>query len=119
MIEGERPVRIFSNKEDVMEIIGLIVEETKEANLNMGKSFDIVNSIFSQLPHFACKNSILNNQYQKDIAMYSYSSEFSISPYKGSYSEQPALWIKKSFIIKNALSKREKSLTNKAKQQGN
>ena len=45
---------------------------------------------------------------QKDIERYIYSEQFSISPYPGSYGEQPAKWVDRVFIIKNALAKKQK-----------
>ena len=45
---------------------------------------------------------------QKDIERYIYSEQFGISPYPGSYGEQPAKWVDRAFIIKNALAKKQK-----------
>ena len=117
MIDGVRPVKTFRNDDDVKEVIDLIIEETREVNKNMGKSFDIANSVLKQLPFFSCTNIAVNKESQEDIAKYSYCSEFSIPPHIGGYGKQPRRWITKSFIIKNALAKRENSL--KQEQQRN
>ena len=120
MIDGVRPVKTFRNDDDVKEIIDLIIEETREANKDMGKSFDIANSVLKQLPFFACINIVLDKDSQQDIAKYSYCSEFSIPPHIGGYGKQPGRWIAKSFIIKRALATRENSLNQKQmKNQGN
>ena len=78
----------------------------------MGKNFKISSSILSQLPFFACKNIILNKENQDDISRYVYSTEFSCPAYKGSYGEQPAKWVKKSFIIQSTLRDRENKISN-------
>ena len=43
--------KVFTCKEDVWEIIDLLIEETKEAN-EKGKEFDIAKSVNAQLPFF-------------------------------------------------------------------
>ena len=68
-----------------------------------GKGFDIPKSIMAQLPFFSCKNIVLNEKAQKDIARYIYCSDFGISPYQGSYGNQPARWIEKSFLLKKIM----------------
>ena len=97
----------FTSDEDVWNVIDLLIEETKEANRE-GKNFNIAESVMAQLPFFACNNLILNKDAQKDISRYIYSKDFGISPYKGSYGEQPQRWIEKSFTIKNLI-ERQKS----------
>ena len=57
----------------------------------------------------------MDNDTQKDINRYIYCSEFNVAPYKGDYGEQPSLWTQKTFIIKQALAKREKNTIDKAK----
>jgi hypothetical protein len=76
-------------------------------NEKEGKSFDVAKSIMAQLPFFSCKNIVLDNEAQKDIAKYIYCSDFGISPYKGSYGEQPKKWIDKSFLIKKMINSQE------------
>ena len=58
---------------------------------------------------------ILDKSIQKDINRYLYCSEFNVPPYKGDYGQQPSLWTQKTFIIKQALAKREKNTIDKAK----
>jgi hypothetical protein len=99
--------RTFECDEDVWAIIDLLIEETEELN-EKGKEFDIAKSVNAQLPFFCCKNIIRSREYQKDIERYIYSEQFGISPYPGSYGEQPARWVDKAFIIKNALAKKQK-----------
>ena len=45
---------------------------------------------------------------QKNIERYVYCEQFGISPYPGSYGEQPAKWVDRAFIIKNTLAKKQK-----------
>ena len=73
-----------------------------------GKEFDIAKSINAQLPFFCCKNIVHDKSIQKDIERYIYSEQFGIPPYPGSYGEQPAKWVDRAFIIKNALAKKQK-----------
>jgi len=100
-------MRTLTSDDEVFEVIDLIIEETKEAN-SKGGSFNIGESVMVQLPFFACNNIFLNKESQKDIARFVYSRDFGISPYKGSYGEQPAKWVAKSFLLKNLL-ERQKS----------
>lgn len=100
-------MRIFTSDKDVWDVIDLLIDETEQANYE-GKSFNIAESVMAQLPFFACNNLILNKDAQKDISRYIYSKDFGISPYKGSYGEQPQRWIEKSFTIKNLI-ERQKS----------
>ena len=72
-------------------------------NEEKGKSFDVAKSTMAQLPFFSCKNIVLDDKSQKDIAKYIYCNDFNVQPYKGSYGEQPKIWIEKSFIIKKLM----------------
>ena len=72
-------------------------------NEEKGKSFDVAKSIMAQLPFFSCKNMVLDEKSQKDIAKYIYCNDFNVQPYQGSYGEQPKIWIEKSFIIKKLM----------------
>ena len=85
------------------EIIDLLIEETRETNDKEGKSFDIAKSVMAQLPFFACKNILLDENAQKNIARYVYCSDFGISPYQGDYGDQPKKWVDKSFLIKKLM----------------
>ena len=84
-------------------------------NNKKGKEFDGAQSINAQLPFFACRNNLLDEEIQKDLNRYVYCQEFNVSPYKGSYGEQPCVWTQISFIIKQALAKKEKTIIEKAK----
>ena len=44
--------------------------------------------------------------------------KFNVPAYKGSYGEQPCLWVDKAFVIRNAFAKLEKKQINKVKQDG-
>lgn len=50
---------------------------------------------------------MLKQESQKDISKYFYCKEFGISPYPGSYGEQPSRWIQKTSIINRATNIRE------------
>ena len=106
-IDGKYDTRTFESEQDVWEIIDLLIEEAKEFN-EKGKSFDVAKSINAQLPFFCCKNIVHSREHQKDIERYIYCEQFGISPYQGSYGDQPAKWVDKAFIIKNALAKKQK-----------
>ena len=58
-------------------------------------------------------NILYNQEAQKDIEKYIYCKEFGISPYSGSFGEQPKRWVDIAFRIKKALAKREQSMINK------
>ena len=114
LINGERINKTFTCKEDVWEIIDLLIEEVHEHN-KKGKEFDVAQSINAQLPFFTCKNYLLDSDIQKDISRYMYCKEFNVPPFKGTYGEQPSIWAQKTFIIKNALAKKEKTMIDKVK----
>tara|TARA_Y100000361_G_C11161010_1_gene347300 strand:+ start:2074 stop:2283 length:210 start_codon:yes stop_codon:yes gene_type:complete len=61
----------------------------------------------AQLPFFACKNIMLDTKSQKDISRFMYSRQYKISPYKGSYGEQPKKWVEKSFLLNNLLQRQK------------
>ena len=115
IIDGKRETRLFRCKEDVQDVIKLLIEETKEFNKE-GKSFDVGMSVSKQLPFFSCMNILYNQEAQKDIEKYIYCKEFGISPYPGSFGGQPKRWVDRVFIIKKALAKREESMINKQKE---
>ena len=112
LIDNTYPKLLFNNNDDVWSIIRLIIDETKEANRKLGKRFNIAQSVYQQLSFFACKNIIINREYQRDITKHLYCSEVNNPAHNGCFSEQPARWVKKSFIIGNVL-KSIKSETNK------
>ena len=100
--------REFESIDDVWDVIDKLIEEVKEYNRE-GKSFDVARSINAQLPFFICKNVLYSKRLQKDVERYIYCQDFGISPYPGSYGNQPCLWIDKVFIIKNTLAKISKN----------
>ena len=108
MVDGKRETRIFKCKEDVWEVVDLIIIETKEVNFEEGKDFDISTSVISQIPFFACPNVLIDATVQLDIERYIYCEKFGVSPYNGSYGEQPHKWVRRSFAIRNAIAKKEK-----------
>ena len=61
---------------------------------------------------------MISKECQKDIARYVYCKEFGASPYPGDYSKHPAIWIDKSFVIKNAFAKLENAQVEKARKDG-
>ena len=107
-IDGKYGERTFSNKEDVLNVIDIIKEETKNLNEKEGKDFDLALSLKSQLPFFCCPELLVDVTYQRDIKRYIYCEQFGVPPYEGGYGAQPPLWIDKAFIIKRAFAKLEK-----------
>ena len=100
--------KLFESKEDVNDIIGLLIDEAKEWN-NRGKNFDIALSVSKQLPFFCCPNSVLTKDYQKSIQRYIYCNETGTQAYNGSYGEQPSRWVQEYFVIKQAFAQKEKA----------
>ena len=76
--------------------------------MNQGNEFDVVQSIDAQLPFFTCRNIFIDKDIQRDIKRYAYCKDLSVSAYRGSYGEQPALWVDKYFVIRRAFAKIEK-----------
>jgi hypothetical protein len=113
-VDGEYETRTFTCEEDVWDVVRLIIEETKEMNEAKRKDFSISGSVKSQLPFFACNNIVLDKDLQRDIQRYIYCDSFNTQPYPGSYGQQPARWVQKSFIIKSEMNK----ATNKAAKDG-
>jgi len=107
LIDGKYEVRTFTSNEDVWDVIRLLIDETKE-NIKEGSNLHIAESVMAQLPFFACSNMIMDINAQKDIARFMYSKQYKISPYKGSYGEQPKKWVGKSFLL-NSLIERQKA----------
>ena len=90
------------------DIVDLVIEETEKVNREQNREFDITNSLISQIPHFACPNIFMDIKIYRDIEKYIYCEKFNVPPYEGSYDEQPAMWVRKSFAIKSAIAKKEK-----------
>ena len=61
----------------------------------------------AQLPFFSCKNIILDEDAQKDISRFMYARQFKISPYRGSYGEQPKKWVEKSFMLTHIIERQK------------
>ena len=72
-------------------------------------------SINAQLPFFACRNHLLDGNIQKDVNRYIYCKDFNVPTFEGSYGQQPSVWTQKTFIIKQALAKKEKMMIEEAK----
>jgi len=108
MENGKYIEKDFRSDEDVWSVIDSIIEETKTVNEEQGKSFDIAKSVSAQLPFFACKNILLNQEIQNDISRYVYCEKFNVPAYSGAYGDQPNRWVQKSMIIGNAVNKKQK-----------
>ena len=108
MIDGKRSCRVFKNKKDVWDVIDLIIDETKEINLKEGKSFDVAQSVISQIHFFSCPNILFSADVQRDIERYLYCEKFNVPPFTGEYGKQPYKWVMRSFYIKSAIAKKEK-----------
>ncbi len=106
LIEGKYETRTFTSKDDVWEVIDLIIAETKEEN-EKGSSFNIASSVMAQLPFFACSNVMINQEAQKDISRFVYVRNFNVPAYNGSYGEQPKKWVEKSFLLNNLLERQK------------
>ena len=117
LVDGVRETKTFTCKEDVWEVIELLIDEA-ESQKQGGQSVDVAQSISSQIPFFACKNVLSSKEYQNDVARYVYCKEFGVSPYPGDYSKHPFRWVEKSFIIKTAFAKMENAQLEKAKKDG-
>ena len=107
LIDGKYETRAFTSDDEVWDVIRLLIDETKE-HINEGSNLHIAESVMAQLPFFSCGNMIMDNNAQKDIARFMYARQFKISPYKGSYGEQPKKWVEKSFML-NHLIERQKA----------
>jgi len=106
LIEGKYKTRTFTSKDDVWEVIDLIIAETKEEN-EKGSSFNIASSVMAQLPFFACSNVMMNQEAQKDISRFVYVRNFNVPAYNGSYGEQPKKWVEKSFLLNNLIERQK------------
>ena len=107
LIEGKYETRTFTSNDEVWNVIRLLIDETEE-NIKEGSNLHIAESVMAQLPFFACSNIIMDVEAQKDISRFMYAKQFNISPYKGSYGEQPKKWINKTFLLTHLL-ERQKS----------
>ena len=112
-------MRTFACKEDVHDVVDLLIQEVKENNQKGGSEFDVAQSVNSQLPFFACRNILLDKEIQKDIKRYIYCKELGVSPYDGDYGKHPAKWVDRFFIIKNSFAKLEKQQISNSKRKHN
>ena len=106
MENGKYIEKDFRSDEDVWSVIDSIIEETKAVNEEQGKGFDIARSVSAQLPFFACKNRMLNQEMQNDISRYVYCEKFNVPAYNGAYGDQPRKWIQKSMFIGSVINKK-------------
>ena len=113
--DGNREVVTFTSKEDVWNVIDLLIKEINENN-QKGREFDMAESINAQLPFFCCRNIIFEKEIQRDIQRYIYCKDNNVPPYAGAYGDQPALWVETYFLIKSAFAKKEKSVIDKSKE---
>ena len=105
-IEGKYEQRTFTSDEEVWSVIRLLIDEVKD-NIKEGRDLHIAESVMAQLPFFSCSNMLIDAQAQKDISRFMYSRQFKISPYKGSYGEQPKKWVEKSFLLNHLLERQK------------
>ena len=106
LIEGKYETRTFTSNNEVWDIIRLLVDEAKQ-HIKEGSNLHIAESVMAQLPFFVCRNMILDENAQKDILRFMYARQFKISPYKGSYGEQPKKWVEKSFILTHIIERQK------------
>ena len=118
-IDGKREKRVFRNKDDVWQVVDLLVEEVRDFNDQQGKDFEVSESLIAQIPFFACPNVFLDPKIFRDIQKYIYCEKFGVAPYEGSYGKQPYKWVDRSFAIKSALAKKEKKDINGQKSKHN
>lgn len=101
--------------DDVWNVVDLLIEEVKDFNQDESGDFDVDKSLIKQLPFFCCTNVFYTHAIKRDIERYSYCKENNVSPYNGSYGDQPAKWVDKYFIMKSAFAKQESMMIEKTK----
>ena len=114
-IDDKYSVKEFKSDKDVWDVIDLIIEETKEFNVENNKDFDIGDSVYNQLPFFGCRNILIDKDIQQDIQRYLYCEKLNVPPYEGDYGKQPFLWVEKAFLIRKYMAKLESKQLDKAK----
>ena len=96
----------FSARTKLQNVIVHLTEANKEVT-------ERHESVMAQLPFFSCSNIMIETNSQKDISRFMYSRQYQISPYKGSYGEQPKKWVEKSFLLNHLLERqRAKAMKN-------
>jgi len=111
LIDGKYETRAFTSDDEVWDVIRLLIDETQE-HINEGSNLHIAESVMAQLPFFTCGNMMMDKNAQKDIARFMYARQFKISPYKGSYGEQPKKWVEKSFLLNNLIERQKAKAMN-------
>ena len=106
LIEGKYETRTFTSNDEVWDVIRLLIDETKQ-HIKEGSNLHIAESVMAQLPFFTCTNMVMDENAQKDISRFMYARQFRISPYKGSYGEQPKKWVEKSFLLSHLLERQK------------
>ena len=106
LIDGKYETRTLTSDDEVWDIIRLLIDETQE-HINEGSNLHIAESVMAQLPFFTCTNMVMDHQSQQDIARFMYARQFKISPYSGSYGEQPKKWVEKSFLLNNLIERQK------------
>lgn len=106
IMDGKYHTKTFSSDEDVWDVIRLLIAET-EQEIAKGSKLNVAESVMAQLPFFACPNIVLSKEAQNDISRFIYAKDFGISPYKGSYGDQPSKWVAKSFLMKSLIEKQQ------------
>ena len=103
LVNGKYPVRVFTNKEDIMEALDILIKDIKYTNEQTGKTFNVSSSAFAYIPQFTCPNHFLDQKMQNDINRFVFSKEYKIPPYEGSYGSYPRKWIEKCNKISESL----------------
>jgi hypothetical protein len=105
MVDGSYPFFKYNCDDDVWDSIDLVIKDTERVNEEEGKSFSITESVMAQLPFFACVNIVIDAKMNRDISKYIYCTELGVSPYPGTFGQQPKKWVEKFFAIKSTLAK--------------
>ena len=116
-IDGAYEERLFNSKDDVLDIVHLLMGETRRLNMEKNQDFDPVSSVLSQIPFFTCPNHIREPKYLKLLNKYIYCTETGTPAKTGGFGEQSAKWVEYFFLIKNALAKKEKQMHDKLKRE--
>ena len=116
-IDGSYKERLFNSKDDVLDIIHLLMDETRRLNMETNKDFDPVSNVLSQIPFFTCTNHIREPKYLKLLSKYIYCTDTGTPAQAGGFGEQSAKWVEYFFLIKSALAKKEKQMHDKIKRE--
>tara|TARA_R100000664_G_C2756332_1_gene144213 strand:+ start:2760 stop:3110 length:351 start_codon:yes stop_codon:yes gene_type:complete len=94
----------FNSKDDVWSAVDLLIDDALNANTSKN---NVSSAIIDQIPFFTCVNHFFTDSIRKDIERYIYCDQFKVPPYLGDYGQQPSKWVKRAFLIKNAIAKKE------------